>query len=71
MTKFSNAVTLYVLGAIFSFGHAYSRVPDTDTWFVGQETATVNGPAYKSMQAALAVSGWPLYWSAILWEHQP
>lgn len=71
MSKTIVAIALYALGAIFTFGHAYNRVPDTDTWFVGQETAIINGPTYKAMQAALAVTGWPLYWSAILWERQP
>lgn len=47
----TTAIVLYVLMAIFTFGHSYNRMPDI-------------GVDFKSIGATAAAIAWPLYWSA-------
>lgn len=60
---------MYVVAALFTFGHAYHQVPDTeDHQFAGVQYTVHNGPGTKVVGAALATMFWPLYWSVKAWE---
>ena len=62
-------VLSYVLGFIFTFGHAYNNVPDTQVERMGSMEYTVqNSAGIKAVGAFLASMGWPLYWSARAWK---
>ena len=59
----------YVLGFIFTFGHAYNAVPTVEIGhFGGTEYTIHNGPATKAVGGFLSSTMWPLYWSAQAWK---
>lgn len=64
MNKYLIAAALYFFGTIFTFGHAYNQVPDTEqASFSGVEYTQRNGPGYKAFGAFWAAIVFPLYWS--------
>lgn len=63
------AFVLYVLGFVFTFGHAYNKTPDIERQtFGGIEYTVHNGPGTKTAGAMVASMFWPLYWSAQAWK---
>lgn len=65
MNKYLIAAALYILGVIFTFGHAYNQVPDTEQAILigGIEYTQRNGPGYKTFGAFWAAIVFPFYWS--------
>lgn len=63
------AFVLYVLGFVFTFGHAFNAIPSMERQsFGGIEYTVYNGPGTKSVGAFLSSIAWPLYWSAQAWK---
>ena len=59
----------YILGFVFTFGHAYNAVPSVEkAHFGGAEYVVHNGVGTKTTGAFLASMVWPLYWSAQAWK---
>ena len=57
-------ILAYLLGFVFTFGHAYHKTPSIERQsFGGIEYTVHNGPGTKAVGALLASAAWPLYWS--------
>lgn len=59
-------VTVYALGFVLTFGHAYHQESMRIT-HIGDKTYKTD-PAARSMGSMLAAMFWPLYWSIDLME---
>ena len=59
----------YLLGILITFGHAYHKIPDTETgYFAGEPYTIHNGVGTKVVGSFLSSIGWPLYWSVQIWR---
>lgn len=60
-------VVLYFAMALFTFGYAWTHVPETETgYFAGDAYTIHNGDGTKMMVATASSIAWPLYWSVRL-----
>jgi hypothetical protein len=60
-------IVAYLLGAIYTFGHCWNHIPDTEESSFGGVAYTIhNGPGTKMMASAGAAAFLPLYWSVRL-----
>lgn len=53
-------ITLYIIGAVITFGHAWNR----------DYSKTADKEATAFIVAPLASALWPLYWSTVLWRNK-
>ena len=51
-------ITLYIIGAVVTFGHAWNR--DYSKTLDGQDSAVMVAPVASAL--------WPLYWSTVAWK---
>lgn len=60
-------IVAYILVGIFTFGHAWVNVPETETgYFAGDAYTIHNGSGTKLMVAVGSAAFSPLYWSVRL-----
>lgn len=64
-----SGIALYAAMMIFTFGHAFNGIPDTEvSKYAGIEYTIHNGSGVKAMMSFVSGIFWPLYWSVELQE---
>ena len=57
-------LVLYLMVSIFTFGHCWNQVPETEKhYFGGQEYTVHNAEGTKFIASIASAAAWPLYWS--------